>query len=412
MSLTVEDLRARDAVDPLRGFRTRFQLPADIVYLDGNSLGVLPALTRKRLNDVVDREWGQDLIRSWTANHWIEAPTQVGTKIAGLIGARPDEVVATDSTSVNLFKLVVAALASNPGRHVVLSESGNFPTDLYMIEGALSCAGNDARLELRPRGQIEEAISDDTALVLLTHVHYKTADMFDMASISRRAREKNALILWDLSHSAGAVNVDLNAAGADLAVGCGYKYLNGGPGAPAFLFVAERHQARLASPLSGWMGHARPFDFVDEYAPAPGITRFLCGTPPILGLAALEIGVDLLLEAGMDKVVEKSSQLCAIFIDLVDEQCGGFGLELAGPSRGSLRGSHVSLRHPKGYEIMQALIALGVIGDFRAPDIIRFGFTPLYTSYEDVWRAVAALKSVMADRLWDNAAYASRAAVT
>lgn len=412
MKTSMEQLRALDANDPLRSFRQSFHLPDGLIYLDGNSLGMLPKATPPRLADLVSREWGEDLIRSWTLNRWIGAPGRIGAKIAQLIGAKPHEVIAADSTSINLFKLIVAALTASPGRTVVLSEPGNFPTDLYMIQGALAAVGEGWRLELRPREAIADAIDTDTGLVLLTHVHYKTADLHDMAEVTHQARAQGALTLWDLSHSAGAVPVDLNAVGADLAVGCGYKYLNGGPGAPAFLFVAERHHDRLLSPLSGWMGHSRPFDFSDDYIPADGIARFLCGTPPIVGLASLEVGVDLVLEAGMSRIAEKSARLCALLIQLVEQECAGLGLELVGPAVGRPRGSHVAFRHTEGYAVVRALIERGVIGDFRAPDIVRFGLTPLYLGYEDIGRAVSILRQVLVDRLWDAPEYKVRASVT
>jgi kynureninase len=407
-----EQMRALDAADPLRRFRAAFDLPAELIYLDGNSLGALPSLTPARLSEVVGREWGADLIRSWTANGWMAAPARVGGKIARLIGAGEHEVVVADSTSVNLFKLVLAALQARPDRPVILSEPGNFPTDLYIMQGAVDLLPAGRRLELRPRAEILAAIDDQTALVALTHVHYKTAEVHDLMAISARARARGALVLWDLSHSAGAVAVDLNGAGADLAVGCGYKYLNGGPGAPSFLFVAERHHDSLPSPLTGWMGHARPFDFSDRFEAAAGIGRFLVGTPSVLGLAALEVGVDLLLEAGMRPLVEKSQRLIDLFIQLAEESCAGFGLELASPRAPTARGSHLSFRHSQGYAIVQAMIAEGVIGDFRAPDILRFGITPLYLGYEDVARAVATLRYVLEERLWDRAEYQVRASVT
>jgi kynureninase len=401
-----------DAQDPLALHRAAFCLPPNIIYLDGNSLGALPVTSSARVADLIDRQWGPDLIRGWMMHGWIEAPGRIGDKIATLIGAKAGEVVATDSTSTNLFKLIVAALQARPGRHVVLSEPGNFPTDLYMIQGALSAFGRECRLELRVRDEVADAIDEDTALVLLTHVHYKTADMFDMREITRRAHDAGALTLWDLSHSAGAVPVDLNAANADLAVGCGYKYLNGGPGAPAFLFVAERHHEALSSPLSGWMGHARPFDFIDAYEPAAGIGRFLCGTPPVMGLTALEAGVDVVLSADMAAVAAKSEALCRLVVSLVEQECAGFGLERLGPAPGQARGSHISFRHPEAYAIVQALITRGVIGDFRAPDVLRLGLTPLYLRFEDVWRAVQALRDILTDQLWDAPAYRVRAAVT
>lgn len=410
--VTLETIRRWDREDPLRAFRSRFELPPGVVYLDGNSLGALSVDARRRIADVVEREWGRDLIRSWNGNDWIDAPLRVGAKVAKLIGAREDEVIVSDSTSVNLFKLAFAALAAQPERKVLLSEPGNFPTDLYVLQGAIRSAGRDLELRLEPTERLLEAIDENTALVVLTHVHYKTAAMHDMRAITACAHEHGALVLWDLSHSVGAVEVDLNACGADMAVGCGYKYLNGGPGAPAFAFLAARHHERFVSPLSGWMGHQAPFEFDDGYAPAPGIRRFLCGTPPILGLLALEQGVDLVLECGMPRLVEKSRRLCELFIELTRHKCPHSKLLLVSPSVPERRGSHVSLAHPDGYAIMQALIERGVIGDFRSPDILRFGFTPLYVRYEDVWLAAEALAEVLGSECWSDPRYSRRAAVT
>jgi kynureninase len=403
-------VRNWDTNDPLRALRDRFELPANVVYLDGNSLGALPRATRQRLAHVVAQEWGAGLIRSWNDCDWIGAPRRVGDKIAGLIGAAPGEVIVADSTSANLFKLISVALAARPGRREVLSEPGNFPSDLYVIDGALRGMA-DRSVRLEPAHRLIDCIGEDTALVVLTQVHYKSAAMHDMRAITARAHEKGALVLWDLSHSAGALHVDLNGCDADFAVGCGYKYLNGGPGAPAFLFVARRHQASCRSPLSGWMGHERPFDFVDDYAPAAGIERFLCGTPPILGLLSLECGVDLLLEAGTAALQAKSEQLCQLFIALVQEMCGD-RLQLLSPADPRQRGSHLAYAHPNGYAVMRALIDRGVIGDFRAPDTLRFGFAPLYTRYEDVWQAVVTLRDVLQTQCWSEPRYAVRTAVT
>ncbi|HET9448158.1 MAG TPA: kynureninase [Steroidobacteraceae bacterium] len=403
-------VRNWDASDPLRTFRDRFDLPPNVVYLDGNSLGALPRATRQRMAQVVADEWGVGLIRSWNDCDWIRAPRRVGDKIARLIGAEPGEVIVADSTSANLFKLINVALAARPGRREVLSEPGNFPSDLYVIDGALR-GMPERRVRLEPADRLMDAISADTALVLLTQVHYKTAAMHDMRAITARAHEKGALVLWDLSHSVGALQVDLNGCDADFAVGCGYKYLNGGPGAPAFLFVARRHLAGSVSPLSGWMGHDKPFDFVDGYAPAAGIERFLCGTPPILGLLSLECGVDLLLEAGMAALQAKSQRLCQLFISLVQDMCGD-QLQLLSPTDPRQRGSHLAYAHPNGYAVMRALIDRGVIGDFRAPDTLRFGVTPLYTRYEDVWHAVVTLRDVLQTQCWSEPRYAVRAAVT
>jgi len=411
-ALTLADLEALDRDDPLGPSRDAFMLPDGIVYLDGNSLGALPRETGGRLQEVAVRQWGQDLIRAWTEHDWIDAPQRVGDKIARLIGAGQGEVVVSDSTSVNLFKLLGAACRLRPGRRVILSEPGNFPNDLYVAQGLQGPA--DGRLELRltPADQIEGAIDQQVAVVLLTHVHYKTAAVHDMARITACAHAQGALTLWDLSHSAGAVPLDLNAAQADFAVGCGYKYLNGGPGAPAYLFVARRHQAAAVSPITGWLGHAKPFDFVDAYAPAPGIARFLAGSHPILGMTALEVGVDLMLRADPQRLFEKSRVLSEFFVALVESRCAGQGLELASPRQASARGSHVALRHPQAYAVMQALIARGVIGDFRAPDLMRFGFAPLYNRHADLWHAVETLHDVLRTAAWDRPEFKQRQVVT
>ena len=399
---TLAQARDADAADPLRRFRDRFALPEGVIYLDGNSLGPMPRATQGRLDSAIRREWGEGLIRSWNDAGWIDAPVRIGGKIARLIGAAPHEVVAADSTSVNLFKLLAAGVRARPGRRVILTETGNFPTDLYIAQGvAASIPGVEVRAMAREA--VAGAIGEDVAVVMLTHVHYKTAARWDMAAMTARAHAAGALALWDLSHSAGAVEVDLRACDADLAVGCGYKYLNGGPGAPAFLFVAERLAPDLHSPLSGWMGHASAFDFADDYRPATGVERFLCGTPPVLGLTALEVGVDLALEADPALVARKSAGLWALFAALVEDRLGTFGFQLISPREARARGSHISFTHPEGYRIMQALIARGVIGDFRDPDVLRFGLTPLYLRYEDIWRAVDILHQVMGEGTWRDA---------
>jgi kynureninase len=402
MSATLEAARAWDSADRLRGFRHRFHLPQGVIYLDGNSLGALPRATGPRLSSAITREWGEGLIRGWNDADWIGAPARVGGKVARLIGAAAHEVIVADSTSVNLFKLLAAALRARPGRRVILTEAGNFPTDLYIAQGVAALAPGT---EVRPlaRDAVVEAIDEDVAVVMLTHVHYKSAARWDMASITARAHAAGALALWDLSHSAGAIEVDLRGCEADLAVGCGYKYLNGGPGAPAFLFVADRLQSDLRSPLCGWMGHAAAFDFSDDYQPAGGVERFLCGTPPILGLLALEVGVDLALEADMAEAAAKSARLWDLFAAQVETRVPGHGFNLISPRDPGARGSHISFAHPEGYRIMQTLIARGVIGDFRDPDVLRFGLTPLYLGYEDVWRAVEILHDVMRDDAWRGA---------
>ncbi len=396
MSLQLAAVQALDAADPLHPFRARFDLPAAVIYMDGNSLGPLPTAARAAVSRAVDQEWGHGLIRSWNDADWIGAPRRVGDKIARLVGADAGEVVVADSTSVNLFKLAVAALRARPGRTVILTEPGNFPTDLYIAQG-LAAVIPQVEVRAVPAEGIAAALGPDVALLMLTQVHYKTAARHDMAALTAAAHAAGALTLWDLSHSAGAVPVDLNGVGADLAVGCGYKFLNGGPGAPAFLFVARRHQADLVSPLTGWMGHAAPFDFTDDYRPAPGIDRFLCGTPSVLSLTALEAGVDIALDAPMDAIAAKAKRLIGLFITEVEALCPA--LNLISPRHGP-RGSHVSFAHPEGYRIMQALIARGLIGDFREPDILRFGITPLYLGYEDVWRAARILRDVMDAEAW------------
>jgi kynureninase len=397
-----------DAADPLGGYRDRFTLPEGVIYLDGNSLGALPKATPDVLRRVVEQEWGEGLIRSWNSAGWFEAAGRVGAKIAPLVGAQPGEVIACDSTSVNLFKLIAAALAMRPGRKVILSEPGNFPTDLYMIAG-LEAQGLATR-RLAERDALIEALDGDAALLLLTHVHYKTGAMHDMAALTRAAHEAGALVLWDLSHSTGAVPVDLNGAGADFAVGCGYKYLCGGPGAPAFAFVAERHHADLAQPLTGWFGHAAPFAFSDDYAPAPGIEQLLCGTSPVLGLAALEVGVELIAEIGVGRLHQKSQALSQFFRDCLDAH--GVALECVSPEDGCARGSQLSFRHPEAYAICQALIARGVIGDFRDPDVLRLGFAPAYLSFADIAAAARHLAEVLASGEWQRDQFRQRAAVT
>ncbi len=404
--MTLEEAQARDAADPLRSFRERFALPEGVIYLDGNSLGPLPRATAHAVADLTNRQWGDRLIRSWNEG-WIEAPLRIGDKIARLIGAAPGEVAVTDSTSVNLFKLLTAALRASPDRRVVLSEAGNFPTDLHIAEGVVAGIPG-AELRVVAREQLAAALDETVAVLMLTHVHYKTAERFDMADWTARAHDAGALALWDLSHSTGAVPVDLNGAGADLAVGCGYKYLNGGPGAPAYLFVAARHQARLANPLSGWMGHAAPFDFADVYAPAPGIRRWLAGTPPMLAMAALETGVDLMLEADPALIAAKSASLFDAFAAIGDS----LGLDCVSPREAILRGSHIAFRHPHAWPLSQALIERGVIGDFRAPDVLRLGLTPLYLGFEDIVRAGAILADLLASRRYLDPVYAQRAAVT
>lgn len=407
MSFTLAEAKAADAADPLRRYRERFRLPEGLVYLDGNSLGPLPKAAVTKLDAVVREEWGEELIRSWNSRDWIGAPQRVGARIAGLIGAKPNEVIVADSTSVNLFKLLVAA-ARLSDRKTLLSESGNFHTDLHIASGVADLLG--LTLDIAPRGEVEARIGADTNLLLLTHVHYKTAERFDMAAVTARAKKAGATTVWDLSHSVGAVPLHLNDSGAELAVGCGYKYLNGGPGAPAFLYIAENLQERLLSPLRGWMGHAEPFAFTDDYRPAGGIDRFLAGTPPILSVAGLEAGIDAFEGVTMERLWSKSRAMFDVFVGLMEQRCPE--LRCITPRGEEQRGSHISFAHPNAFEICQALIAAGVIGDFRAPDVIRFGLTPLYLGFEDIWTGVDRLARIMAEESWRDPRFAVRGKVT
>ncbi len=406
------DCEALDRTDPLRAFRDRFTLPENLIYLDGNSLGAMPKAAPARVAQVVEQEWGNDLIRSWNIHGWAGLQQRVGEKIGRLIGARPGETLVADSTSVNLFKLLSAALQVRPDRRVILSEASNFPTDLYIASGIAGLLGNGHQLRAVPTDAVEDAIDGQVAVVMLTHVNYRTGRMWDMARITECAHAYGAVVLWDLAHSAGAVPLALNDADVDLAVGCGYKYLNGGPGAPAFLFIAERLQSLVSPALSGWFGHAEPFAFEPGYRPAPGIARAAVGTPPVISLAALEVGVDLMLEASQEEIRRKSIAQSRLFIDLADRELAGFGFALASPAEDALRGSQVCLSHASAWPIMQALIAQGVIGDFRAPDILRFGFTPLYLRHADVWDAVMQLKRIMEKAEWMDERYQATAVVT
>jgi kynureninase len=416
---TRDDCAALDAADPLRSTRDLFTLPEGVIYLDGNSLGPLPRATPARIARVVEQEWGQGLIRSWNDAGWFAMPGRLGDRIAPWIGAGAGEVVATDTTSVNLYKVLAAALRiaaeDGPQRRVVLSERTNFPTDLYIAQQL--CEERGCTLRMEAFDDVAAAIDGSVAVVMLTHVNYRTGAMHDMHAVTKRAHEAGALVVWDLAHSAGAVPVDLRGADADFAIGCGYKYLNGGPGAPAFVWVHPRHADRFRQPLAGWWGHAAPFAFDPQYRPAPGIARYLCGTQSVLGLAALECGLATLeasqAAGGMGALREKSLALTDLFIALVQERCSGHGLQLVTPREHAQRGSQVCLSIPSGaYEMVQALIARGVIGDFRAPDILRFGFTPLYLRYADVWDAVEHLKQVLETGQWRKPEFAQRNAVT
>lgn len=404
----MECARELDGADPLGDFRDRFILPEGVIYLDGNSLGALPKAAPGRMREVIEKEWGEGLIRSWNEAGWIDLASRVGAKIAPLVGAAPHEVIACDSTSVNLFKLIAAALDMRPGRKAILSEPGNFPTDLYMIEG-LARQGLAER-RLAERDNLLAALDGEVALLLLTHAHYKTGELFDLAEMTRAAHEAGALVLWDLSHSTGVLPVDLRAANADFAVGCGYKYLCGGPGAPAFAYVAERHLRGLAQPLTGWFGHSSPFAFSDDYQPASGVERLLCGTSPVLGLSALEVGVDLIAEIGVDRLHQKSRALSEFFLQCLQDY--GLRLERIGPEDSAARGSQLSFRHEHAYAICQALIERGVVGDFRDPDILRLGFAPAYLRFTDIAEAVGYLAGVLDSGEWRQDRFNQRSKVT
>jgi kynureninase len=407
--VTLDEAQQRDAADPIAFARERFKLPEGIIYLDGNSLGALPAGAPAALAHTAERQWGDDLIASWNKHEWIDWPTRIAARLAPIVGAKPSELLIADSTSVSLFKLLSAAVRTRPGRRTILTQRRNFPTDLYVAQGLAEML--DLQLKAATSDEVIDAIDEDTAVVSLTHVDYRSAAFYDMRAINEVAHDCGALTLWDLSHSAGAVELDLNGAGCDLAVGCGYKYLNGGPGAPAFIFATERLQQDLRSPLQGWMGHAEPFAFVDEYRPADGIGKFLTGTPSILSLAALDAGLSTFDGLEMAALAAKSRSLSQLFIDEVEARCGS-EVALASPRDPTQRGSHVVFAHPDGYAVMQALIARGVIGDFRAPDLMRFGFAPLYNTHAEMIDAVTILANILASREWDQPRFRQRAKVT
>ena len=414
---TRKDCLTRDAHDPLAPLRDQFDLPAGVIYLDGNSLGARPKAALTRAQDVIAREWGKDLIRSWNTAGWFELPKALGNRLAPLIGAGQGEVVITDTTSLNLFKALAAAVhlqaqnAKRCTRRVIVTERSNFPTDIYMAQGLTSWLDRGYTVRLVDSvDELPAALDDDTAVLMLTHVNYRSGHQHDMVAVTALAQRRGAVVVWDLAHSAGAVPVDLNGAGADFAVGCTYKYLNGGPGAPAFIWVPKKHQEAFTQPLSGWWGHAAPFAMAPDFAPTAGIGRALCGTQPIVSLAMVESGLDVFDQTSMAAIRAKSLALTDLFIELVEARCGGHPLGLVTPREHAQRGSHVSFTHPHGYAVMSALIARGVIGDYREPEIMRFGFTPLYTSHTDVWDAVEILKQILDNKEYDVAA--ERGAVT
>ncbi len=398
--ITRAECARRDAVDPLRSFRDEFRLPEGVVYLDGNSLGALPRRTPGRVREMVEREWGEGLIRSWNTAGWYDLPRGLGDRLGPLVGAAEGQIVVCDSTSINLFKVLAAALRLRPGRRTVICDADSFPTDLYIAQGLDG---------VTPRAidpaELADHLDSEVAAVLLSHVDYRTGRLYDMAAITELAHRHGALMIWDLCHTAGALPLALDDCEVDFAVGCTYKYLNGGPGSPAFLYAASRHHD-AAQPLTGWFGHADPFAFDPTYTPATGIGRFLVGTPPLLSYAGLQASLDIWEKVDLHELRRKSQSLTGLFIELTP------GLDLAGPQDPALRGSQVSFRHPNGYPIVQALIDRGVIGDFRTPDIMRFGFAPLYLSHTDVWDAAAALTDVLTTEAWRAPRYTERSTVT
>jgi len=407
------EIEAMDAADPLRATRDRFVLPEGVIYLDGNSLGAASINVFDEIEAAAKQEWARDLIRAWNTARWFDMPVDLGDRLGRLIGAAPGQSVVCDTTSINIYKVLHAALAMRPERSVIVAEGDSFPTDLYMAEGVASTRpGSVLRLEGVDAPTIEELVDDRVAVILVNHVNYKSGRLRDMAALTRKAHEAGALIVWDLCHTAGALPVDLDGSNADFAIGCTYKYLNGGPGAPAFIYAAKRHHGDIRQPLSGWWGHARPFAFEQGYTAGTGIRRFLCGTQPVLSMRALKGALDLWDDVDMTAVRRKSVALTDLFIRLVEGKCGGFGLELESPRNGAERGSQVSFTHPHGYQVMRALIERGVIGDFRAPSTMRFGFTPLYVSYRDVWHAVGVLEDILRTGAWREARFAVKTTVT
>ncbi|HEY0922442.1 kynureninase [Rheinheimera pacifica] len=411
--LTCAALQQRDIDDPLSAKRAAFYLPDNTLYLDGNSLGAMPKIAAERAAQVVSQQWGEGLITSWNRHHWIDLPFSVGDKIGHLIGAAPGQVVCCDSTSVNLFKVLCAALSLQPARSKVLSVSGNFPTDLYMVEGLSALTGNNyCQLQLVDESELEQAITGQVAVLLLTHVDFRSGRLFDMAKLTRLAQDKGTLVIWDLAHSAGALPLALDECHVDFAVGCGYKYLNGGPGAPAFIYAAKRHHAMLQQPLTGWMGHKMPFSFSTQYEKASGIAQFLTGTPPVISMSVLDAALDVFADVDIAQLRQKSLALSDCFHQLVSQNDGLNELERITPYATAERGSQLAYRHPQAYALCQALIKQGVIADFRAPDILRLGFTPLYLRYIDVWTAVEILADVMRSGEYLKAGYQIKQKVT
>lgn len=402
-----------DKYDVLAHKRDEFNLPDGVIYLDGNSLGPLSKHTQQHLQQVVQSQWGTDLIKSWNTHQWIDLPSKVGEKIAPLIGAAPGQVICCDSISVNLFKLLSGALKINSERRVILSLKDNFPTDLYIAQGLSQLLGTD-RCELK---QVElpdllDQLDDSVSVLLLTQVNFRTGDLLDIQAITQYAHEHGILVVWDLAHSAGALPLELDKHQVDFAVGCGYKYFNGGPGAPAFVYVNQRIQERIRQPLTGWMGHRAPFQFDNEYQPSKGVSHFLSGTPNILSLAGLDAAMDAFSGVDMGDIRNKSIALSELFLRLVSEAESLTNLECISPLDAQQRGSQLSFAHPQAHAICQALIAQDVVADFRAPNIVRFGFTPLYQRFADIWQAVKILNQVVSSERYLKAEFQQRQKVT
>jgi len=410
--LSIEYPETLDQADVLGYKRAEFSIPDGLIYLDGNSLGVLPTAVKQRLADTVEIEWGESLIRAWNTHRWMELPNLVGDKIGALIGAEQGAVAATDSTSLNVAKAVSAGLSLNPARKVILTDNGNFPTDVYMAQGVVDALDKGHEVRIVNPQDIYDALDESVAVMMITQVDYRTGRRHDMQKLTDRAHEVGAIAMWDLAHSAGAFAVDLTACNVDLAVGCTYKYLNGGPGSPAFIYIAPRHQQHIKPMLSGWIGHKAPFDFDLEYQPADGVRRMNVGTPSVLALSALDTALDVWSDVDMSEVRNKSVELCELFISEVESRCSQYGLKLASPRDAESRGSQVSFHCPEGYAVMRALIANNVIGDFRAPDVIRFGFTPLYVSFTDVYRGAEILERVLEQKLWNTPEFMKKEQVT
>jgi kynureninase len=410
---------ARDHTDPLADFRNDFVLPSETIYLDGNSLGPRPAGAAERAQEVIADEWGTDLIGSWNSAGWWDLPAKLGEKVAGIIGGGSGTTVVTDTTSINLFKAASAALrmqaADAPDRRVILTQRENFPSDIYMLEGLAEQLGDGYEVRLVDDTEVTagfpEAMTDEVALVVLTHVNYRTGRLFDMATTTSAIHAGGARVIWDLCHSAGALEIDLAGSGADMAVGCTYKFLNGGPGSPAYVWVAEELVNRFAQPLSGWWSHAKPFEMSPDYAPADGIRRFLTGTQPIVSMSVAELGLDIAGRVDMAEVRRKSLALSDLFIELVESRLSDHPVEIVTPREHAHRGSQVSIAHPEGFAIMSALISRRIIGDYREPHILRFGLTPLYLGFADVWDTVEALRDILDNHLWDDPTFKTRGAV-